>query len=294
MPERPTGNSGNLRIETPVLTVTDGARVNVQHDGTGNAGTLSIDADLIRLDTGGGISATTQSGEGGNIALNIQETLQMRRQSQISATAGGNGNGGNIAIETPILVALENSDISANAGFGRGGRVRIAAQGLFGTAFRETLTPQSGITASSEPGAEFSGIVEIQTPDTEPNAGLVELSANPIDPTALIDRGCASGENQFVITGRGGVPDDPTATLRESPSWTDARDWREVGNDLATSEPVATPEAKQLVEATGWVRRPDGVVELVAVVPVSDWDSRQTCRGRSRSDSSGVSHDENP
>lgn len=287
LPERPTGNSGDLRIETPVLNVTDGAFVNVEHYGTGNAGTLSIEADRIYLDTGGGISARTQLGEGGNISLNVRETLQMRRQSQISSTAGGQGNGGNIAIETPTLVALENSDISANAGLGRGGRVSITTQGLFGAAFRPTLTPESDITASSELGAAFNGIVEIQTPDTEPNAGLVELSANPIDPTTLIDRGCASARgNQFVITGRGGVPDDPTATLRSSPSWTDARDWREVGNSPSVPMPMANSEPRSLVEATGWMRREDGVVELVAAVPVEGWQSRNTCGGRS--------HDETP
>jgi filamentous hemagglutinin family protein len=278
LPDRPTGNSGDLRIETPVLNVTDGALVNVRHDGSGDAGTLSIHAARIRLDTQGGIIATTESGEGGNIALQVHDTLQMRHQSHISSTAGGIGNGGNVEIDTPTLVALDNSDISANAGQGQGGRVSITTQGLFGTAFRETLTPESDITATSELGAEFNGIVEIQTPDTEPNAGLVELSANPIDAETLIDRGCGSDRgNRFVVTGRGGLPDDPTAMLRESPSWADDRDWRELGGEAVVSARVATTKSYPLVEATGWVRREDGVVELVATVSGSAWESHDRC-----------------
>lgn len=293
LPDRPTGNSGDVQIDTPVLNVTDGALVNVRHDGSGDAGTLSIRADQIRLDTQGGITANTNSGEGGNIALQVHDTLQMRHQSHISSTAGGTGNGGNITIDTPILVALDNSDISANAGQGQGGRVRITTQGIFGTAFRETLTPESDITATSELGAEFNGIVEIQTPDTEPNAGLVELSSHPIDAAALIARGCGSDRgNRFVVTGRGGLPDDPTAILRENPSWADDRDWRDLGGAGSVSASVATPEPKPLVEATGWWRREDGVVELVAAVSASSWETGNGCQPRSLTELEGNSYNQ--
>lgn len=278
LPARPSGNSGDVHIETPVLSVTDGALVNVRHDGSGDAGTLSIDADRIQLDTGGGIAATTQSGEGGNISLRTREILQMRHQSQISATAGGTGNGGNIIIDSPILVALENSDIAANAGLGQGGRVRITTHGLFGTTFRDALTPESDITATSERGAEFNGVVEIQTPDTEPNSGLVELSTHPIDTDALIARGCGSDRgNRFVVTGRGGLPDDPTVMLRNSPSWVDPRDWRDFAPQRAASS-VTPQKAHPLIEATGWIDRPDGTVELVAMAGSSTWELRQLCQ----------------
>jgi filamentous hemagglutinin family protein len=293
LPDRPTGNSGDVQIETPVLNVTNGALVNVRHDGSGDAGTLSIHVDQIRLDTQGGIIATTESGEGGHIALQVHDTLQMRHQSHISSTAGGTGNGGNITIDTPTLVALDNSDISANAGQGQGGRVRITTQGIFGTAFRETLTPESDITATSARGAEFNGIVEIQTPDTEPNAGLVELSANPINADNLVTRGCASDRgNRFVVTGRGGLPDDPTAMLRENPSWADDRDWRDLDAQASVSMSVATPEPRKLVEATGWLRREDGVVELVAAVSASSWEMGNGCQPRSLTELEGNSYNQ--
>lgn len=277
LPTRPTGNSGNVRIETPVLNVTDGALVNVQHEGSGDAGTLSIHADRIQLDRHGGITATTLSGEGGNIELLVQDRLQMRHQSQISATAGGTGNGGNINIETPVLVALENSDISANAGQGRGGGIRIKTQGIFGTAFRDTLTPDSDITATSALGTQFDGIVEIQTPGNEPHAEFVELSARPFDADAPIAQGCGSDRgNRFVVTGRGGLPDDPTVTLQDSRSWADTRDWRNLNPQGAVSS-FTPPEPHPRVEASGWVHHPDGIVELVAVPPESTWEIRQHC-----------------
>jgi len=49
LPPTPTGDSGSLTINTGKLTVTDGALINVQNEGNGDAGTLRINADSIFL-----------------------------------------------------------------------------------------------------------------------------------------------------------------------------------------------------------------------------------------------------
>lgn len=130
LPLVPSGASGRVSINTPRLTITDGAQVTVRNDGTGSAGDLVVNADSIFLDDKGSITASTASGEGGNITLKVQNNLQLGNNSFISATAGGNGNGGNIDINAKFLVAFpnENSDIIANALTGSGGRVEIAAE----------------------------------------------------------------------------------------------------------------------------------------------------------------------
>ncbi len=121
LPDVPNGNAGNITINTPFLLVADRALVSVDNFGSGNAGILKIDADLIKLDNLGKLSATTVFGEGGDISLQSQN-LQMRDESIISTSAGGKGNGGNITINTDTLVALENSDIAANAQNSFGGK----------------------------------------------------------------------------------------------------------------------------------------------------------------------------
>ena len=284
LPPLPSGDSGNVTVRAPVVRVFDGGLLSVKNDGFGNAGTLSVITDEIQLDNRGGIVATTQSGEGGNLDLQAIDTLQLRRQSQISATAGGTGNGGNIAIETSSLLALENSDISANAGQGTGGRVRIAAQGLFGTAFREMTTPESDITATSERGVEFNGVVEIQTPDVDRETGLVKLPQDTTDPTDRISEGCAVDRgDRFVVLGRGGLPEDPTAALRETSTWSDARDWRNLSQ---TQETIAMPNSERFpfIEASGWVRRVDGTIELVATSSGGGWHQDPHCKTRNPSD----------
>jgi large exoprotein involved in heme utilization and adhesion len=84
----------------------------------------------------------------------VQDLLQLRRNSQISTNAGkaqAIGDGGNITINAPngFIVAKpqENSDITANAFTGSGGKVQINATGIFGIAprSREDLARQLGI-----------------------------------------------------------------------------------------------------------------------------------------------------
>lgn len=292
---------GNVTLRTRNLTIRDGAEISSISTPPGTGGSIEVVAEEILLDGEGIIEAETSFGEGGNILLQARD-IRLRDNSEITVTAGsaenpvglppdvaafftaqvtGAGDGGNVIISTDNLVALENSDIIANAQEGRGGRVSITARGIFGTEFRAAQTPRSDITATSALGPQFSGIVEINTPDAEPASGLVALPASLIDPSQKIASGCAAGRgNTFTVTGRGGLPEDPTARLRGRAIWWDGRDLSQIGN-LASLPPQNPPQAqpKHLQEATGWVLGPDGGVELVAAVPDSSnpWQPEANC-----------------
>ncbi len=277
-----TGNGGDLRVSSDRLTVRDGAVLDVRSLGTGNAGLLDIDANQIRLQGGSSLNAATVAGLGGNIEVRSQ-TIQLRNGSNISTNAGSR-DGGNIVLETATLVALENSDITANALEGRGGRVSITAEGIFGTEFREFQTDQSDITATSALGAEFSGIVEINTPDADSTAGLVELETNTTDPTEQIVQDCLGQDNRFTITGRGGRPEDPQLGLATQVGWRDSRDWRSLNDEanhdttLNSREEIPSSETGDLMEATTWIMTANGQVSLVAQTPNSPLFSADQCR----------------
>jgi len=109
------GRGGNLNITTGALMLQDGARTSVSGTTAGDAGNLGVTARSIFLDNGASITAETASGEGGNITLNVSDLLLLRRNSQISTTAGtaqAGGDGGNITIDAGFVVAVpgENSD----------------------------------------------------------------------------------------------------------------------------------------------------------------------------------------
>lgn len=274
-----TGNAGNLVIETGLLTVTDGGRVNIGGEkipnnlnfqtGQGNAGSLLIKAESINLDRGT-ITASTEGGtkgEGGDIFL-YSSDLRLRN-SVITAKAGGNGNGGNIFIKTDTIVAFDNSSITANAFEGRGGNIRINTQGLF-------FSPNSVITASSERG--INGTVEINVSRTQSELVNAQLELpTPTPEIASVCPGRSGGtENRFAITGKGGLPSSPLESAYINPTWQPR-----VSNSASTINNFDEPKLSttKIIPAQGWQFNNDGTVTLVAQAntTVNTVFSKPTC-----------------
>ncbi|MBD1807790.1 S-layer family protein [Microcoleus sp. FACHB-SPT15] len=290
-----TGQGGDLTLETGELIVRDRALVAVSSLNSSNdaqgAGNLQITTRSITLDNQGELTAETASGDGGNIALTVEDLLLLRRESGISTSAGvvgAGGNGGNITIDTSdgfvVAVPEENSDISANAFTGNGGNIQIQVQAIFGTQFREDLTPESDITASSQFGLD--GVVEITTPDVDPSRGLVGLPTDVVDASGLIASGCGTPQiarSEFIVTGRGGLPPTPSETLSSDTIWTDLRP-ATITTGNRSAEPLITQPAdtKPPVEAQGWVINDRGKVVLTAqaahVLPHRTWQTPIECK----------------
>lgn len=275
LPPIPSGDSGTMTINTPRLFIFDQGRVGVDNQGFGNAGELKITASQIVLDTQGTISASTQLGEGGNISLHVQDLLLLRGGSQITAEAGGIGNGGNININSAVIAVLEDSLINANAFQGAGGNIQITTKGLF-------ISPDSAITASSQLGVD--GAVQINNLAIDPGSVVDKLPENVTDPSEEIVTGCvASTHSQFLITGIGGLPEEPTATIRGQTIWRDLQDFSsETTFSQAPETSYSVIEAKhiapaKIVQATGWMLNEKGNVELVSHLPKEHWPRGGSC-----------------
>lgn len=247
--------------------------MSVRNEGIGNAGTLMVSADRADVTDGGGIFSSTQSGEGGNLELRLNEGLFLRNQGVIDSEAFGDGNGGNILVEAPVIVGLENSDIVANAVTGNGGNVSITTQGILGLEFREQRTPQNDITASSQFGV--SGEVEINNFGVDPDSGIVELSNIFADSSDQVAQGCSnSSRNDFIATGRGGIPISPSSLVSHGVPWRDLRAPSDVPStrpltNAVSGMPVIAPAtvsnesvAETLTEANGWQLSMTGEINL--------------------------------
>ena len=240
---------------------------------TGTAGDIIVTSPKVTLDNSGRLNTESASGNGGNINLQT-DLLLLRRESQISTTAGtaeAGGNGGNINIDAGFLVAVpqENSDITANAFSGNGGTVTIYAQGVFGIQSRQQPTSQSDITASST-GGGINGVVDINTLDIDPSRGFINLPTNVVNTLSLVAQSCSAfGKkgSEFIVTGRGGLASAPDDFLSSDVVWSDTR---------LTALPVSssthvTPSVRKssdgvaIVPATGWVfDEKKGEVTLIA------------------------------
>jgi filamentous hemagglutinin family protein len=313
-----TGTGGSLIINAGKLIVRDRGTVTVRSQNTQPAGDLEITARTINLENQGSLTATTNSGDGGDITLNVGDYLFLRGNSEISTSAGGNGNGGditlnvgdylflrgssqistsaggnggNITINTPFIVAFpRNNDITANAGSGSGGQVMINAS-LFGIARLSAADlgrlrpddldprqiPTSDITAISRDNPSLSGNVQVTSPDVDPSRGLVELPETVSDTKQKVAQNpCRQGfGNEFVVTGRGGLPTSPNEILSSDNVRVDLlQPVASSGNSpSATIKPATNPIAAR-VPAQGWIFNDKGQVVLTAYDPTNTGSQR--------------------
>lgn len=282
-----TGDAGELRIETRQLNIRDRAQVSAGSTWSGDAGKLEVVARSIHLDNQGQIIANTTAGEG-NVIL-LSGDLVLRRGSNITTNATGTASGGNITIDTGVIAALRDSDISANSANSLGGRIAINTQGIFGTEFRDQLSPLSDITATGG-RPELSGKVEINNIDVDPSQGLIELPAELVDASNQIAQGCSadirSGETKFIITGRGGLPPNPNEPLTGDNVLTE---WNTLDSDTknrssaeeGATNPTTVNTPTTIVEANGWMTNDKGEVVLIATAPTATlnipWLSDSEC-----------------
>jgi filamentous hemagglutinin family protein len=306
------GKGGNLRVETGRLILRDGAQITAGTLGKGEAGSLTVLARSVELDNQAAIITTATSGNGGNITLELDDLLLLRRNSRISATAGiaqQNGNGGNISINAPkgFIVAPpnENSDITANAFNGSGGKVTINATGIFGlkplsrqelerslqttdpTKLDPSQLPTSDITAISQTNPSLNGEVNLNTLDTDPSQGLQELPTDIVDVSGLINQNlCVAAQgSEFIVTGKGGLPSSPYEIISQNTAW---EDWlispqpeTKLTPTTNNSSDKQQTESTTIIEAQGLVTDANGNLILTAkpvtVTAKGTWLHPQDC-----------------
>ena len=190
------GNAGNINIATNSVSLKTGGKINASAlSGAGGeitlnserlslnngmisasaneeGGNISLDASELSI-TNSSINAESLSQTGGNI--NIKSDRLQLFDSNLSASAGQSGNGGNITITADTVLGI-NSDITATAIKGDGGKIGITADGLLGFEERPA-DPNNGISdldASSEFGTD--GTITIINPQINTRDPLVDLA----------------------------------------------------------------------------------------------------------------------
>lgn len=269
------GNGSDIDIITGSLKLINGAELSSSSKGDGTAGNLRVNARSIRLDNNGLLTANTRSAlvdpnsEQATININSQNLFINRNSNIFTNAAGQNVSGGNINIDTDFLIGLENSDISANSANFRGGNVRINASGVFGSQFRAAPDDRTSDITATGASPQLNGTVELNIPDIEPNRDLDNLPSVPVD--TQVARTCTTSDDrqqsEFVVTGRGGLPDNPRQSLGS-----DAIDVDLVTLDPQTQERAVSKTSKNstslspapLVEATEWETDMNGKVVLTA------------------------------
>ena len=256
-----------------------GVTSQVNPEAEGNAGIVTIFTQgNLALKDGGRIDVSintqkdTENTARTNADINLQvaENLTLDNDSLISARASGNADGGNLDIDSGFIITFPdgNNDIIASAEQGQGGNITIDAKSLFSIEERPLSDSTNDINASSE--FNSSGTVEIDVLEVDPSQDSLNIPVAPVETEVAqaceVDRD--RNQSEFVVTGRGGLPDSPEANLNSNFV---LEDWRVEADNSATS--FRTPEkslaasrdrTESIVEANSWIVNDRGEIVLVA------------------------------
>ena len=229
------GASGSVQLELGRLTLDSNASIGSSNTGSGEAGSVVIHvADGVALNGGSIITTSAAIANAGEIEITSGTSIELHNGSSITASAGTNGGnihlsardmvyltdssitatagtqqvggglggaGGNILIEPPQFIILDNSLISANAAIGQGGNINLVSDFF--------LDSESLITAT---GAQ-AGTVNITAPDLDLSAGLIALPASLLSAETQLRERCTAqlrGDfSSFITLGRGGTEPAP-------------------------------------------------------------------------------------
>ncbi|MBE9067934.1 filamentous hemagglutinin N-terminal domain-containing protein [Leptolyngbya cf. ectocarpi LEGE 11479] len=257
-----SGNANEVRVDTKKLSILRGGEISAAtlSESAESSGSLNLNVDRLFLDNGSlTVETRAQGGSGAKISISGLDIVLLRNGSLISAEAVNSANGGNVLIDAAqgFVVAPfeEDSDILARANVGDGGNIEIVAQSILGLTARLAIRGNgtNDIDASSSFGS--SGTVLLNELAVNPAVEETELPDNTGVPK--IAQQCNPNQeiSSFVVTGRGGVPLDPQATVPEIL-------WQPNNSNVqSASSAVATD---QVVEAQGWQVDAVGQVVLTA------------------------------
>jgi len=197
------GSGGDLIIEGRVIDISEGGTLSASATGAGNAGTMIVIAVEDLTITNATIETSAAISAGGNMDIQVGQTLFLNEGGIISAAAGGvtpTDDGGNILID-PVFVILRESAILATANAGNGGNIAIQAGSFI-------IDTNSVIDASSQTGLD--GRITIDTVNNIYGSVLL-LETPSMNVPDVITQKCVAAAFQNLSS--------LTVELRETSAW---------------------------------------------------------------------------
>lgn len=247
----PIDTSVGLRVQPNKTLALVGGDITLE------GGTLKTAGGQIELGSVGSPSLVNLSSNPKGFSLSYDSVpafgnIQLFQQATVDASGI---EGGNIQVQGRRVLLSDGSQIeSSTLGEGQGGTLRIKASDsveLIGES-ADALYSTSLATQVYEEATGSGGNLTIET-------GQLTVQAANAGPRA----------SKFVITGRGGLPEDPGNPRNGDYSWADLRFFpieSQPNSPPVTTQPTDSA-AKPLVEASGWTITSKGEVVLTAAAP---------------------------
>ncbi|GBO55833.1 hypothetical protein APA_3983 [Pseudanabaena sp. lw0831] len=175
------GNGGNLSINSPSISLSNGSKISVKTLGIGNAGNLNLFTQSLSLSNSSALEALTDGvGNAGNIAIApsistipISNTIILDGSLvSVGVNPNGKGNGGSLSIITNALQILNGAQIAAGVfGKGDGGQIIISSDTIKlegrGVVFQQDEVPSGIFTSVDSNAIGNAGSLDIRTRNLE-------------------------------------------------------------------------------------------------------------------------------
>ncbi|ERN42051.1 filamentous hemagglutinin family N-terminal domain protein [Rubidibacter lacunae KORDI 51-2] len=212
-----TSDGGSIDIQTPSLSVTDGATIATGTTGvgtTGDGGAIAITADRIIVRDGGQIIASTtdgSTGAGGELTIEAGNVRVSGSGSAIAAESTGAGDAGRVSLDiTDDLKIDDGGRLSVSAtGTGAPGGLFVTAENIYirgagsAIAAENNSSADAGnikLTATEKLQLEDGGRISVRGTTETGAAGNIELAANRLYlQDSRIDAETAGGRGNIII-----------------------------------------------------------------------------------------------
>ncbi|NJK65190.1 MAG: filamentous hemagglutinin N-terminal domain-containing protein [Microcoleus sp. SU_5_3] len=272
------GDAGDIKVDTGQLTVSDGALITSRSRGMGRAGDIVITVRNTLEAYNGTLGTSATESTGGAIAVNAGNIRLFGNSNITTSVFDGTGGGGNIDLKADSILAFDDSDILAFADDGKGGDITLNTPAFFGENYRPKLSntdPADTLDKNNRVDLNATGAIDgvIITPDTTfIENSLTELPENQIDIDSLLATSCIARRDRptrgsFIVTGTGGLPENPGDAQMSSFPTVDVETLPSDSTPSTTNPNRPWQKGDPIVEPQGVYRLPNGQLVLSRECP---------------------------
>ncbi|MEO0409442.1 MAG: hypothetical protein AAF289_19030, partial [Cyanobacteria bacterium P01_A01_bin.135] len=230
------GIRGDVTVRAGDLTLSNDSLISTQDDRPSSESNTAAGSDIGRLRIivedllvleDSDITTEANAFAGGDITIRAGD-IQLVGDSDIQTfVQGGSQGGGDITLTADSIIAFDDSDILAFAADGQGGDITLNTPAFFGENFDPASLDAAPLTLDDNDRVDINATGAVAGVVTTPDVSfiqnsLADLPENILIPDDLIANSCIArnedGSSSFVITGGGGLPEQPGTTTTQYPT----------------------------------------------------------------------------